>query len=93
MSYNVELKIISTASLLQLSKLKQEVSPSLGSDTLHFYTLHQSQVSIVNPTHKASVRVRKWESESEWEKERETFYFLVFPFLFPRRSMNNILHF
>lgn len=76
MGYNVELKIISTASLLQLSKLKQEVSPSLGSDTLHFYTLRQSQVSIVNPTHKASVRVRERESESE--RERDFLFSLLF---------------
>lgn len=40
------------ASLLHLSK--KEISLSLGSDTLHFNNMHQSQVSLVNPAYKAS---------------------------------------
>lgn len=59
MDYNFELKInyINDITLTALKVKKQEISPSLGSDTLHFYTMHQSQVSIVNPTYKMSVRV------------------------------------
>lgn len=66
------------ASLLQISKLNKEITLSLGLDTLNFNTMHQSQVSLVNPAHKVTCVCLS---------------IFSFPFLFPMRLMNKILHF
>lgn len=85
MGYNLELKM-NYINGITPPALKER-SPSLGSDTLHFNSVHQSQVSLVNPTHKASVHAC-----ARVCTPLSIFSFL-FPFLFPRRLMNKILYF
>lgn len=53
MGYNLELKM-NYINGITPPALK-EVSLTPGSETLHFNRVHQSQVSLVNPTHTASV--------------------------------------